>query len=286
MQNITSNPEEQEFLVNGLKISAKVWNKDAKIKAIALHGWLDNANSFDPLVPLLNDMTIVALDSPGQGKSDFRSLDAAYLIWLEVGETMQVADQLGWEDFVLIGHSRGAGIASLIAGTFPDRVSHLVLLEGGIPLPMTPQETPENLAKSIEITQQLAEAKGTLFKTREEAISARADGFTKIAPQSAEIFAQRSLYQESDGFRWHADPRLKAPSAFKLGDSQIDAFLSRVTAKTLLVIGDEGIVGTMNFSKAHFEKIPTLKKLTLPGGHHMHMEGAEKAIAEEIKSLI
>lgn len=278
--------QETHFHANGLKLAAKVWHPNAPHKVIAIHGWLDNANSFDTLAPLLGDFNIVALDSAGHGKSDFRSEDAAYLIWSEVAEIIQIADQMGWDNFILLGHSRGAGIASIVAGTYPDRVSQLVLLEGGIPLPMTAQDAPENLAKSIVLNRQLYGTKGTLFKTRPAAIAARADGFTKVYPETAEILADRSLVQESQGFRWHADARLKAPSGFKLTNNQIDAFLGKISAPSLLVLGHEGIAAMMEFTQTHFQNIANLKKLELPGGHHLHMEGAEEPIANAIKELM
>ena len=286
MQNTASAPKEHYFLVNGLSIAAKIWNENARTKAIVLHGWLDNANSFDPLAALLPDLCIVALDSVGHGKSDFRSLDATYHIWSEVDECIQVANQLGWEQFVLMGHSRGAAIAGLVAGTFPERISHLVLLEGGIPLSMSSEQVPENLAQSIETTHKLAGTKGTLFPTREAALTARANGFTKVDMQTAEILAKRSLYEDAEGFHWHVDARLKAPSPIKLNDAQIHAFLGKISAPTLLVIGKHGIVEILNHTHAHFERITDIRKVEMPGGHHLHMEGAEEAIAKEISALI
>lgn len=282
--------EERTFRVNELTLAAKFWASEETDSAqitnvIALHGWLDNANSFDRLAPLLPNCQIVAIDSLGHGKSDFRSRDAQYLIWAEIEEIMEVADELGWKSFVLMGHSRGAGIASIAAGTFPDRVDKLILLEGGIPLPMTPEDAPDNLARSIQINQKLAGTDGTVFPNREAAISARADGFTKVETSTAEILAERSLMKIDSGYRWHADARLKAPS-FKLTDTQIKAFLCSISAPTLLCLADDGIIGDMRFAQPHIDEIPNLKKVRMKGGHHFHMEGAEAEITSQINKLL
>jgi len=278
--------EEISFKVDGLNISAKRWNKGAPYKAIALHGWLDNCASFDLIGPDLKEIELVALDSAGHGKSDFRSADGDYLIWAEVGEVFNVADQLGWDTFNLIGHSRGAGIAGISAGTFPERIERLILLEGGIPLPMKADDVPKNLAAHITNNRTLSGSRGTVFKTREEAISARADGFTKVSYAAAEILASRSLNETAEGVRWHADARLKAPSSLKLTHAQIDAFLSRISAPALLVLGQDGILAEMLFAERHLKSIGSLERVTLPGSHHLHMEESAPDCSRLIEEFI
>ena len=277
-----ASPEEINFGVDGLNISAKRWNKGGSHKAIALHGWLDNCGSFDLLGPGLKEIELVALDSAGHGKSDFRSVDANYLILSEVGELFNIADQLDWGTFNLIGHSRGAGIACISAGTFPERVERLVLVEGGIPLSTEAANVPGNLASHIIDNRKLSGSRGTVFKTREEAIAARAYGFTRVSYAAAEILARRSLDETAEGVRWHVDARLKAPSMIKLTDAQIDAFLGKISAPALLISGREGILKKIPLAERHLESIASLKRVTLPGGHHLHMEES----APECKRLI
>ena len=282
-----NNPEEISFNVKGRKIAGQRWNKGGRFKAIALHGWLDNCSSFELIGPEINDIELVALDAAGHGRSDFRSEDSDYLIWAEVSELFEVADILGWQTFNLIGHSRGACISTISSGTFPERIERLVLIEGGVPLPMEPKDVPENLAAHIKSNKKLSGAQGTLFKTREEAISARADGFTKISHAAAELLASRSLGQDSDGFfMWRADARLKAPSSLKLTHAQIDAFLGSISAPTLLIEGDQGILKKMPFMDGHLESIDNLKRVLLKGGHHLHMEEAAPECSLLIREFI
>jgi pimeloyl-ACP methyl ester carboxylesterase len=278
--------EETEFQVHSLTLKAKRWNKGARIKAIALHGWLDNCGSFDPMAEIFSDIDLVALDSAGHGHSDFRSPDGQYLIWGEVSETFAVADHLGWETFTLIGHSRGAGIAAISAGTFPERIEKLVLIEGGVPLPMEAKDVPENLAKHILDNQRLSGTRGSVFGSRQKAIEARADGFTKIRLATAGILAKRSLVKDGEGYRWHADPRLKAPSSLKLTHDQIDAFLGRISAPTLLIEGKQGLWQNMPFRPHHIARIKQLEEIVLEGGHHLHMEDSVSECADAITHFL
>ena len=40
----------------------------------------------------------------------------------QIADALAAADALGWDRFSLLGHSMGAGIASLVAGTAPERI--------------------------------------------------------------------------------------------------------------------------------------------------------------------
>ena len=43
---------ERTFDVNGLTFTAKEWGSPGYTPVIALHGWLDNAASFDLMLPI------------------------------------------------------------------------------------------------------------------------------------------------------------------------------------------------------------------------------------------
>ena len=56
-----------------LRLAARAWGDPSLPPLLALHGWLDNAASFDRLAPLLCEhFHIVALDLPGHGRSGHR----------------------------------------------------------------------------------------------------------------------------------------------------------------------------------------------------------------------
>ena len=96
---------ERTFEVNGLQIACKEWGRPGFTPIIALHGWLDNAASFDHLIPLMNNVHVIALDMMGHGKSSHRSADSFYEPWIDVGDVISVADQMLWDEFTLLGLS-------------------------------------------------------------------------------------------------------------------------------------------------------------------------------------
>ncbi len=223
-------PVERRFRLPGLTLAAEVWGSAGQRPVLASHGWLDNAGSFSLLAPRLPDCEIVALDLAGHGFSDSRSPDSSYNLWQDVGDLLDVADELGWQRCTLLGHSRGAAISMLFAATFPERVDKLILLEGGLPLTGEPDEAPAGLAEALRETRALRGKTGRVFSQRAAAIAERAAGFSKVTPAAAEVLARRSLREVPGGFQWHADQRLKAQSELRLTAEHVRAFARRVTA--------------------------------------------------------
>jgi pimeloyl-ACP methyl ester carboxylesterase len=271
------------FELPGLELAALEWGEARGIRALALHGWLDNANSFDLLAPLLEAFHILALDCAGHGASGFRSPDADYNLWQDVRDVLEVANQAGWETFSLIGHSRGAAIATLVAGAFPHRVARLVLHEGGIPMLDRDGNAAAGLARAIEDSWALANRSGRVFPTRKEAIAERASGFTKTTVAAAEILARRSLRRVEGGYQWHADQRLKGRSPMRMTQGQIESFIDRTTAPVLAFFAEESPFANTPWFRSLMARFRDVRAVELPGGHHCHLEGGEVRIAEEVR---
>ncbi len=84
-------------------------------RLLCLHGWLDNAASFLPLAPFLQDFDLVSLDLPGHGGSAHRPPGCDYVFVDWIHDVLDALDALGWERARLLGHSRGGAIARLVA---------------------------------------------------------------------------------------------------------------------------------------------------------------------------
>jgi len=275
-------PIERQFRVPGLTLAAEVWGEAGGQPVLASHGWLDNAGSFALLAPLLTGCEFVALDLAGHGLSDFRSPDAAYNIWQDVGNLLDVADALGWQRFTLLGHSRGAAISTLFAASFPERVDKLVLLEGGLPLTGEPNEAPAELARAVRENRLLAAKAGRVFSQRNVALAERAHGFSKVTMAAAEVLARRSLRAVPGGFQWHADQRLKATSELKLTTEHARAFARQVAAPVLLLFAADSPFADRSLFREAAALFADVEVDRLPGGHHFHLEGAETAIAARV----
>jgi pimeloyl-ACP methyl ester carboxylesterase len=279
-------PDERRFSLPGLTLAAQVWGAPGERPVLASHGWLDNAGSFDLLAPKLSGCNVVALDLAGHGKSDNRSPDSAYNIWQDVGDLLDVADELGWQRFTLLGHSRGGAISMLFAATFSERVDKLILLEGGLPITAEADEAPAGLAQALRETRALRGKSGRVFTERATAIAERASGFSKVTPAAAEILARRSLREVPGGFQWHADQRLKAQSELRLTAEQARAFARAVTAPVLLLFAEKSPFADRPLYREMPKLFANIEVERVPGGHHLHLEGSEGAIAERIRRFL
>lgn len=240
---------------------------------LALHGWLDNAESFAPLADHLPN-PILALDFSGHGHSDHAPAELATHLIDHVRAVLEVSDQMGWERFVLMGHSMGAGVASLFAATFPERLQRLVLLEGLGP-PATPaDEVAPTLRKAIEQMRALPEKRKPVYTDPQQAVAARMPALGGMNESSARLLCQRGLMPVPGGWTWRTDIRLRATSSLRLTDEQVEGFIRRIKAPTLLVLADDGLGGAGRF--AHREAwVPHLTRIDLPGRHHVHMDDPE-----------
>lgn len=95
---------ECQFNIAGRVIRGKRWGSEAGRPVLALHGWMDNAGSFNYLAPALieqlgMDLNFVALDMAGHGQSDHKIGLGAYNIWQDLSDLLAVVNELGWKEF-------------------------------------------------------------------------------------------------------------------------------------------------------------------------------------------
>ena len=276
---------EVDWYVHGLRLAGLSWGNPGSSPVLCLHGWLDNAASFAMLGPLLHGCHAVAPDLTGHGKSARRSADATYQIWDDLPEVLGVVEALGWERFSLMGHSRGAVIASLFAATFPERVDRLVLLDAVGPEPVPESEFPVQMRRFLQDKGRLLERDNRVFATVEEAIASRSEA--GISASAATLLAERNLQPCEGGVTWRTDPRLHGASAVKLTEGQVQAVLQALAMPTLLLLAEGGLGGRHPEVAATAERsIRLLEMERVAGGHHFHMETPLDTVADRIGGFL
>lgn len=115
---------------------------------MALHGITANALAFGAVAQALNGQ--VRLLAPDlRGRADSRSVRGPWGLAAHAADVVAVLDAARVESAILLGHSMGAYVAALTAYLHPDRVSSLVLVDGGVGFPAPEGDIDEALEKVI-----------------------------------------------------------------------------------------------------------------------------------------
>ena len=286
--DVPNSPEQLSWTVDGLTVAGMAWGPEDGHPVLALHGWLDNAASFEVLAPMLEGCRVVALDLTGHGLSDHRSDDATYLIWDDIPQVLKVIDRLGWKDCTIMGHSRGAMISALLTATMPEHIRSLITLDGLVPDPQEDADFVHQLRDSLRYTARIATRSQRHFSSVEDFVERRQR--YGVTGDIAARFAARALEKSEDGFRLRGDQRLYSPSAIKLNNRQIEAVLRALSVPVLNVWASDGLV-KRDWAAASMTMAQTvigdLTTVTVDGHHHFHMEpGPAAAIARQVLGFI
>ena len=268
--------QEHVFHVAGLKLVARRWGSLTGKPVLALHGWLDNCASFERLAPLLDGLDLVCLDMAGHGHSDHRPHLGAYNIWQDISELFAIADQLQWSNFSLLGHSRGAMVAMLAAGTFPSRIERLLMIEGACPRVALPQDAAQNLADSLRFLSACSQRSPSVYASFAEAVAARENGLFPLLHEDALLLAQHGVQDIGgngglDGYSWLYDPKLMAGSEVKFSLEQVESFVARIQAPTMLVLAKNGALKDSMIRQWIDDRREHWRIVEVEGGHHLHM---------------
>jgi pimeloyl-ACP methyl ester carboxylesterase len=283
---MVDGPRERVLAVHGLALACRSWGDERAVPTLALHGWLDNAASYDFVAPHLRRLSLCALDLPGHGLSEHRPTSASYHFVDYVADALGAADALGWDRFALLGHSLGAGIATLLAAVVPERVTRAVLIEGLGPATSAPADAPSILRRALADARRAESSPAARYATLEEAVRARMTA-GKLAEPAARALCERGLRRSDDGsYVWRSDRRLRSGSRLRLTEDHTLAFIRAMTVPTLLIRGVPGLPIEERAQSARIAAHPDLRVRVVTGGHHLHMEDAAPAVAELIDEFL
>jgi pimeloyl-ACP methyl ester carboxylesterase len=265
-------PTEQWIELPHGGLAAQVWGDEGAPTLLALHGWLDNAGSFALLSPLLaTHFRVIALDLPGHGISAHLPHGASYHYLDYVRSVLAAVDTLGLDRYHLLGHSLGAGVASLVAVASPGRIARLLLIEGLGPLGDDGSHTLQHFRAA------LAPGGGPrkplrVFHSIEQAIAARSM-VSGLPAGLVRPLVERGLTETDGGWRWRSDPRLTRPSPTRLAESQVHALLRGIDAPAALLLARPATAYLPDAPmRARAACVRDIAVEQLDGGHHLHLE--------------
>ena len=253
---------------------------------LALHGWLDNAHSFKPLIPFMQDYHVIALDWAGHGHSGHRPDGMEYLQMDYVDDLNQVIELNDWQSVILLGHSMGGILASIYAAVFPERVSKVVSIDSYGPLSEDEDNTVECIHKGITNRQQ---ARNKVPRPAPEmslqSLIEKRSVHTELSEENISLLITRSVKPSSEfetvigaqtQVQWTTDRRLRKPSLVRLTEGQARNIICQIKIDMLVIVAEDGFITKRKYLGKRRDWNSSIKSVSIAGGHHVHMEKPEQ----------
>jgi pimeloyl-ACP methyl ester carboxylesterase len=137
----------QRFMVpvQGGELAVFQYGSGTGTPVLLIHGVTSSNRAFQIFADALiaRGKAPFAVDLRGRGDSN--SLPAPFGMRQHATDMAAVINHFGWNNPDVIGHSMGAFVAAALVGQYPDKVGEVVFADGGIPLPMPPGMTVEQI---------------------------------------------------------------------------------------------------------------------------------------------
>ncbi len=249
---------------------------------LALHGWLDNAASFVPLLAEMNDYHVIALDWAGHGLSDHRPQGSDYQQFDYIDDLHQLITQQEWHDVILLGHSMGGILSSIYAATFPEMIRAVVSIDAMGPI-VTENSVAENLRSGV-LSRQKRRAKRSVSNPVPLAqLVEKRQQHTELNYELVELLVQRAtrpvIVEAGEGGTqvvWRTDSRLRNASLIRLTEQQAQEFMAGVTSPMQIIIANQGLLAKRGTWQQRIQWFSNAEIVHMNGGHHLHMYQTEQ----------
>lgn len=265
--------------VNRLRLHLLEWGEAGR-PVLILHGFLEHAHAWDLVAPRLAGAgyRVLALDWRGHGDSEWIGAGGYYHFPDYTADLAGLVRLVGGSA-ALVGHSMGATAAMQYAGTEPDRVWALALVDGlGPPDSGDPAGVPERFAHWLADLERAAERNPRLM-TLEEAKSRLRERFPRFSPNVARLLAEHGTRARSGLRVWKFDPlhQTRAPMPFQRRFAV--EFWRRIRCPVLYVEGAESPLRLDPADREERLSILGAARVAIPAcGHHPHLEQPDRLV--------
>jgi lipase len=134
-RRLSVSDETFEVPVEGGSLRVARWGRGSTT-VLAAHGLTGNHNNFLALAEQLGDeVTLIAPDLRGRGRSN--EITGPFSIETHADDLASVLSFTDTQRAVVLGHSMGGFVGLVLTHRHPEKVSHLVLVDGGVPLDLS-----------------------------------------------------------------------------------------------------------------------------------------------------
>jgi pimeloyl-ACP methyl ester carboxylesterase len=235
-------PESRFYTSQRLKLHYLVWGDEAKPPLILIHGTRDHARSWDRTVlSLIDRYCVYAPDLRGHGDSEWAT-GGDYSIIDYALDVHALGEAIDRAPYTVIGHSLGGGVTLQYAGTFPEKVSRLVSIEGLGGLGWSAhQRRPahERMRSWVESMRKLEERELHTYPTLEDARKRMVEANRHLSPELAGHLTATGVRTVAGGYTWKFDNFTHAGSPYEFNMEDARDLWNQIRCPMLIIWGKE-----------------------------------------------
>lgn len=239
-----SHPKSCFYESQGLRLHYADWGNDKAPPLILVHGGRDHCRSWDAIAQSLQPhFHVMAPDLRGHGDSDW-TRGGSYALTEYVYDLTRLVQNVAATEVAIVGHSMGGMVGLIYSGSFPEKVSTLVVLDGVTVLPDAKKPPAHELiAKWVGQLDKLHDRTPRRYRTIEEAAAQMVVYNKRLSRDLALQLATYGVRQNADGtYSWKFDPYQRVMGPQRLWPDDHIELWSRITCPTLLLHAAESFL--------------------------------------------
>ncbi|CAB4064674.1 unnamed protein product [Lepeophtheirus salmonis] len=276
-------------------IAGRKWGDSKGHPWLALHGWLDNAGTFDKLVPLFpKNHRLYCIDYPGHGFSSHIPKGMMYHFIESTSYLRRIANHLNLDKYSLMGHSFGGAISMIHTGIDSEPISHVISIDLIRPYVVESNVIVESAKNSIdtlftierkfEMEPEKVYSYEEVFKKLELALN-RSNNQPHKSKDSIDTLLKRGLQKSKcgEGFILTRDARHLVPTLQRLTPQLYKEVLKRINVPHMIIKSDKSLFygdeeEVMENVKLLKDSNPMFEYVLVDGYHHVHLDDPKKVI--------
>ena len=276
-------PQDKFVDADGMRFHYLEWGNPGNPPMLLLHGFAQTCHSWDFVALGFSDnYRVIVLDQRGHGDSDWAS-DGDYSPETQQKDISGIVNELGLENFVLMGLSMGGRNSFTYAANNSGKVKALVVVDAA---PQNMQQGTQNIRSFVQQDDELDSVDA--FVERVLQYNPRRD------PQQVRGSIMHNIKELPSGkWTWKYDKALRRPGRRMGSDPETEkrlwGYLETLQCPTLLVRGGGSDIVAMDTADRMHQAIPNSRLATIDGAGHLVMgdspSGFQSAVTDFLASL-
>jgi pimeloyl-ACP methyl ester carboxylesterase len=278
---LPSEPESRFYDSQGLRLHYADWGNPTAPNLVLLHGGRDHCRSWDWVARALQPhFHVMAADLRGHGDSDWAT-GSSYCFPDHIYDMTRMVTAAGIDRTAIVGHSYGGMISMAYTGAYPEKISHLAVLDGAFLRGSSSRHVSERIARWAADLDKVSQSKPRPYRSVEEAAARMSERNKRLTREQALHLAKYAVKQTADGaFIWKYDPYQRVNPPYRLATEDYVALWQRIACPTLLLSASESFIPDPEKAGIlkHFKH--GRQKIIQGAGHWLQHDRLDEVLAE------